>query len=390
MRIIARLNVGGPAIHVTLLTERLRPPEFESTLVAGRVGANEGDMSYLASQRGVTPIIVGDLGRELSPLRDLRTLVELVRLMRRERPDVVHTHTAKAGFVGRMAAWIARVPVRVHTFHGHVLEGYFSPAKSRMFLSLERASARISTRLITISPALERELVERFRIAGHDRFSVIPLGLDLARFAEGHETRGSFRTSLGIPASAPLVGIVGRLVPIKNHELFLQMALLVLEQRNHAHFAVVGDGELRAALETRVAELGLGSAVHFAGWHDDLVPIYTDLDVLVISSDSEGTPVSVIEALASGTAVVSTAVGGVPDVLDGGRIGGLAPRGDAEKLAACTIAALERTDDSQRAATAAATIAAYGIDRLVDDLSELYRTLLAERGTIRRRDSPST
>lgn len=378
MRIIARLNVGGPAIHVALLTERLGPPDFESTLVCGVIGPNEGDMAYLAEERGITPIYVAELGRELSPLRDLLTLFKLWRLMRQMRPDVVHTHTAKAGFVGRIAAWLARVPVRVHTFHGHVFHGYFSPAKTRLFLALERFTARLSDRLITISPALKDELANTYHIAPTGKFEVIPLGLELAPFAQTPRHSGEFRARFDIPPDAPLIGLVGRLVPIKNHRLFLDMARQVRGTIPTAHFAIIGDGECRADAEATAREWGLSDAVIFIGWQQDLRSAYSDLDVLVISSDNEGTPTSVIQALAARVPVVSTAVGGVPDLLHNGAYGRLAPPGDARALADCVAAALNEPDTAH-ADIQAAILADYDITRLTSDLAALYRNLLAAK-----------
>jgi len=378
MRIIARLNVGGPAIHVTLLAAHLRPPQFESTLVCGQVGPHEGDMAYLAEAHGVTPVLVAELGRELSPLRDLVTLLKLWRLMRRLRPDVVHTHTAKAGFVGRWAAWLARVPVRVHTFHGHVLHGYFGPRKTALFRWLERLTARLTDRLITISPALRDELAQTYRIAPAEKFVVVPLGLDLEPYVSAPRRTGAFRTEWGIPPDAPLVGIVGRLVPIKNHALFLQAARRVREQVPGARFAIVGDGELRAALEAQADAPGLAGAVTFTGFLRDLRPVYSDLDLLVIAADNEGTPVSIIEALAAGVPVVSTAVGGVPDLLEGGRYGALVPPGDADALAGAMITALGALQ-ADRQDISRAIGEAYGIERLAADLGALYRALLADK-----------
>jgi glycosyltransferase involved in cell wall biosynthesis len=376
MRIIARLNVGGPAVHVTLLTEYLAPPEFESTLVCGHIGPHEGDMAYLAESRSVQPIYVTELGRELSLLRDLVTLVKLWRLMRQIRPDVVHTHTAKAGFVGRIAAWLARVPVRVHTFHGHVLHGYFSPAKTHLFLWLERLTARLSDRLITISPALKDELAHAYRIAPEGKFVVVPLGLELAQYAHTPRHEGDFRAAFNIPPGAPLVGIVGRFVPIKNHTLFLQMADRVRKTVPNAHFVIVGDGERRAEIETQVDSMGLRETTTFTGWVQDLKPAYSDMDVLVISSDNEGTPVSIIEALAAGVQVVSTAVGGVPDLLRGGEYGRLVPPGDPDALAAAVVAALAGPgQDIDRQSI----VAAYDITRLTGDLAALYRHLLESK-----------
>jgi len=376
--IIARLNVGGPAIHVTLLTANLRQPEFESLLVCGHIGPHEGDMTYFAEERGITPVYIEQLGRELSPLRDLVTLFKLWQLMRRVRPDVVHTHTAKAGFVGRLAAWLARVPVRVHTFHGHVLHGYFGPVKTRMFLWLERMTAHLSDRLITISPRLKDELVHTFRIAQEDKFSVVPLGLELTPFADMPRHSGAFRRRFGISDSAPLIGIVGRIVPIKNHRLFLEAAHQVKRNLPDAHFVIVGDGELRETIERQALDMGLASSITFTGFLRDLKPVYSDMDVLVISSDNEGTPVSIIEALAAGVQVVSTAVGGVPDLLRHGRYGILTPPGDADALADGIVKAL-RQPVNERTAIRQAIVADYDIGRLANDLGAMYRALLATK-----------
>jgi glycosyltransferase involved in cell wall biosynthesis len=387
MRIIARLNVGGPAIHVTLLTERLGPPEFESMLVCGRIGPGEGDMAYLAEQRGIEPVYIAELGRALSPIRDLATLFKLWRLMRRFRPDVVHTHTAKAGFVGRIAAWLARVPVRVHTFHGHVFHGYFSPARTRLFLWLERFTARLSDRLITISPGLRDELVEKYHIAPASAFEVVPLGLELVPYAETPRHQGDFRVDYGIPPDALLIGIVGRLVPIKNHTLFLQMAQRVRRAIPNAQFVIIGDGECRAEIEAQVAALNLRDAITLTGWLHDLRPAYSDMDVLVVSSDNEGTPVSIIEALAAGVAVVSTAVGGVPDLLRGGEFGHLVPPNDPDALAEAVTDAVRATltgGSRDHAATGQsaiqrAIISAYDVSRLASDLAALYKNLLISK-----------
>ncbi len=373
MNIIARLNVGGPAIHVTLLTERLAPPDFESLLVCGHIGPGEGDMAYLAEGRGIQPVYIAELGRELSPLRDLVTLMKLWRLMRRFRPDIVDTHTAKAGFVGRIAAWLARVPVRVHTYHGHVFQGYFSPAKTRVFLWLERFTARLSDRLITISPALKDELVNIYHIAPEHKFIVMPLGMELAPFAETPRHQGTFRADFDIPPDAPLIGIVGRIVPIKNHALFVQMAAKVRAAIPNAFFVIIGDGDLRVAVEAQVDSVGLRDAVIFIGWLQDLKPAYSAMDVLVITSDNEGTPVSILEALAAGVRVVSTAVGGVPDLLHGGEYGRLVPPNDPDAFAAAVTAALA---EPERDTARQDIVAAYDITRLAADLASLYRSLL--------------
>lgn len=379
MRIIARLNIGGPAIHVALLSAGLNDAHFRTTLVTGTVGPHEGDMSARVREMGVEPLVIPALGREIAPLADLCTLVALVRLMRRERPHIVHTHTAKAGQVGRLAAFLTGVPVIVHTFHGHVFRGYFGPLKTRFFILLERLAARLSDAILTVSERLREDLIA-FRIAPPQRIHVVPLGLPLEPFADLEGVRGALRRELGCWTDTPLVGIIGRLVPIKNHDLFLEAARQVAQALPQARFLIVGDGERRAELEALAARLGLGEAVHFTGWRTDLPTLYADLDVVVISSRNEGTPVSLIEAMAAGVPVVSTAVGGVPDLLQEGRLGRLVPPDDATALAEAILAALregrgERTMQAQRW-----TFEHYGAARLVEDMRRLYRTLLAEKG----------
>jgi glycosyltransferase involved in cell wall biosynthesis len=380
LRIIARLNVGGPAIHVTLLTEKFGAPQYESTLVCGNIDPDEGDMAYYAEAHGVQPLIVPELGRSLQPLRDLVTIWALYRLIRRLKPDVVHTHTAKAGFVGRIAAWLARVPVIVHTFHGHVFRGYFSPTMTRVFLMIERVTARMSSTVITLTEGLRRELSEEYHVTSKDHITVLPLGLDLAPFAATARKSAS-DASRGAPVSAtsppPRIGIVGRLVPVKNHALFLQAAVLVREKIPNARFVIVGDGELRSPLESTVSSLNLSEAVTFTGWVRDVAPIYADLDVNVISSLNEGTPVSVIESLAAGCPVVATAVGGLPDLLDHGQLGLLVPSGDAQALADAIVKVLR--DPPDMSAARALMLDRYSIDRLVKDLDSLYRGLLAKK-----------
>ncbi|HVU10196.1 MAG TPA: glycosyltransferase [Phototrophicaceae bacterium] len=377
VRIIARLNVGGPAIHVTLLTEKLGAPGYQSTLVCGNIGADEGDMLYYAEAHGVHPLIVPELGRSLHPLRDLVTIWTLYRLLRRLRPDVVHTHTAKAGFVGRIAAKLAGVPVIVHTFHGHVFRGYFSPTMTRVFLLIERATARMSDTVITLTEGLKRELADEYHVTRADHITVLPLGLDLVPFAATIRKNGSFRRLHTLPEDAPLVGIVGRLVPVKNHDLFLRAAARVRQQVPTARFVIVGDGELRDQLEAQVDALGLREAVVFTGWQRDVAPIYADLDVLVISSVNEGTPVSVIEALSARCPVVASAVGGLPDLLDQGALGKLVPSNDEIALAEAIIETIVNPPDGS--AAQAFVLDRYGIDRLVADLDQLYRGLLAQK-----------
>jgi glycosyltransferase involved in cell wall biosynthesis len=377
VRIIARLNVGGPAIHAVLASSGMGA-DYPTLLVTGHCGPAEGDMAYLAAEHGVEPVVIPELGRAVSPFDDLRAFVKLVALLRRERPDIVHTHTAKAGTLGRLAAILCGVPVRVHTFHGHVFAGYFPPWQTQLFLAVERLLGRFTHRIVTLSDGLRRELVERYHIAPWDTVAVIPLGLDLQPMAACAARRGELRRELGVGKSARLVGIVGRLVPIKNHDLFLDaFAALPRRGARAVHGVVVGGGELEARLRQRVRALGLADRVHFLGWRRDLAPVYADLDVAVLTSRNEGTPVALIEAMAAGVPVVATAVGGAPDLLDHGEQGELVPPPfRAADLAAAIGRALTPAARARSARLAPGILEAYSAARLCRDLESLYNALV--------------
>lgn len=375
MRIITRLNIGGPTQHVTLLTAALNDADFQSTLFTGIVGPDEGDMSDFARSHGVEPVTIPWMKREISPKDDLRALWALCRLIREQTPDVVHTHTAKAGMVGRVAAAMCGVPVVIHTFHGHIFWGYFGPAKTHLFILVERLLARLSSLLLTISKRLRRDLI-RYRIAPSKHIQVVPLGLELSHFVEARSRQGKLRRELGISTDQALVGIIGRLVPIKNHALFLEAAQHIHEQLPDIRFIVVGDGECREELEALTNRLGLAHNVTFAGWRRDLPDIYADLDVLVVSSHNEGTPVSVIEAMAAGVPVVATEVGGIPDLLQDGALGTLTPLDDASAMAEAIIAVLQVPDTQRIEEARGWTLAQFSAERLVNDTRALYRTLL--------------
>lgn len=376
VRIISRMNVGGPAIHVMNLTAGLAEP-FPTVLVTGDVAPGEANLLQEAIARGLPIVHLPELGRAVRPWDDLVAFVKLLRLMRRLRPEVVHTHAAKAGALGRVAAWLAGVPIRVHTFHGHVFDGYFGPRATRVVLAIERLLARITTTVVALSPRQAEDLASRYRICRRERIRVVPLGFDFARFDGVNEQRlrTQFRRELGIPPRHRVVSIVGRLAPIKNHALFLRAAVRV---RARTTFVLVGGGDQEPVLRELVRELGIEDRVRFAGWRSDLERVYAGSDVVALTSDNEGTPVCVIEALAAGRPVVATAVGGVPDVLEDGYLGVLVERGDEAAFAA----ALDRlladpalcAELAERGRTAARR--RFGVRRLNEDVERLYRDLL--------------
>jgi glycosyltransferase involved in cell wall biosynthesis len=322
LRVIARLNIGGPSIHVHLLTKGLDVKKFEPILVAGKISPQEGDMSYLFNSADKEPIIIPELQREISLRMDLKAFQRIFGRLIQEEPDIVHTHTAKAGTSARLAVLMYNLiygkKVRiVHTFHGHVFEGYFSKAKSLLFVWIERLLARFTDVIIALSGIQKKELVENFRIAPVDKIKTVQLGFDLRPFLGSEALKGQFRQSLGISDDTLLIGIVGRLVPVKDHFMFLDAAKLFLEQNpgQPAKFVVVGDGELRDELKDYCQELGLNGHVMFCGWIKNVPLVYADLDILALTSINEGTPVSIIEAMASSVPVIATDAGGVVDLL---------------------------------------------------------------------------
>ena len=384
LRVIARLNVGGPALHVAYLSAGLADRGYDTTLVAGKVGAGEESMAFVAEQRGVRIETLDDLHREIAPLRDLRTILRLARLIRSERPTILHTHTAKAGAVGRIAALLAgdaRPPVIVHTFHGHVLRGYFNPALTAAFRLLERLLARVATKLVAVSPEVRDDLVA-LGVAPAAKFAVVRLGIELdERVDYDEEGRKATRRLLGIPPDAFVVGWIGRMTAVKRTEDIARTLQALVERGVNGYLCLVGDGPDRTRLERRMHELGVAKRCLFVGYQENVARFYDAMDVLLLTSVNEGTPVSVIEALAAGRPVVATRVGGVSDVVRDGVDGFLAEVADVESLAA-RLAELAG-DPELRArmgnAGRAHVVDRYAVERLVDDIDRLYRSLLPGR-----------
>jgi glycosyltransferase involved in cell wall biosynthesis len=381
LRVIARLNIGGPALHVAYLTAGLADRGYDTTLVAGTVGRGEESMAGVADRRGVRVETLEELHREIAPIRDLRAILRLARVIRRERPTILHTHTAKAGAVGRIAALLAggaRPPIVVHTFHGHVLRGYFSPFATLAFRMLERLLARMTTALVAVSPEVRDDLV-RLGVAPASKFTVVRLGIELGeRIGLDDEARRETRRLIGIGPDAFVVGWVGRMTAVKRTDDAVRALRELVDLGVDAYVCLVGDGPDREHLEVLAHDLGVVKRCLFVGYQDDVARFYNAIDVLLLPSVNEGTPVSVIEALAAERPAVATDVGGIPDVVRDGIDGYLVGVGQPAALAARLA---ELAGDPERrvrmgAAGRARVMERYSVDRLVDDIDRLYRSLL--------------
>jgi glycosyltransferase involved in cell wall biosynthesis len=381
VRIIARLNVGGPARHVALLNAGLDARGHRTVLVHGNVDPDEASLEALAANLGIRRVRVDDLGRRVRPGSDLVAWMQLVRLIRAEQPDVVHTHTAKAGTLGRLAALAynatrrrSRRALVVHTFHGHVLHGYFSPALNRAIRLTERALAAAADVIVTISPRQRADIVERFAVASASKTVVVPLGLDLDALLAARLHATGLRGELGATNDDVIVGYAGRMVPVKDLDTLVRGFAHAHGRARGLRLVIAGDGPERRAVEALAASLGVADRTHFIGWTDDLPRFYAALDIFALSSVNEGTPVAAIEAMAAARPVVATDVGGVADVVETEVTGLLVPprSPDAFGDALVRMAADARMRRDMGLAGRHRARERYSRMRLIDDIERLY------------------
>lgn len=331
LRIINRFNLGGPTYNAAYLTKYLSS-DFKTLLVGGVKEDAEGSSEYIVHNLGIEPVIIPEMRRSLNPTNDLLTYRKLSKLIKEFKPDIVHTHASKAGTVGRLAAIRNKVPVIVHTFHGHVFHSYFGNSKTNFFINIEQGLAQQSTKIIAISDKQKEELSETFKIAPPEKFSVIPLGFDLNRFrVDQEEKRIAFRKKFNLAPDEIAIGIVGRLAAIKNHDLFLA-ALNKVKQKTTKKIRafIIGDGELKKTLIKKTASLGLNPVykwnghlpvadVTFTSWIKNIDEAYPGLDIVAMTSLNEGTPVSLIEAQAANKPIITTNVGGIENIVIPGK-----------------------------------------------------------------------
>ncbi len=384
LRVIARVNMGGPAIHVSSLAAGLEPRGYETTLVAGSLARGEDSMAFLAERLDIPVRTIPELQREVSPIDDARSVRRMREIIRELRPHILHTHTAKAGAIARAAALVsgaARPAILVHTFHGHVLKGYFDPVRTAFFKEVERSLARVTDALVAVSPEVRDELVAA-GIAPREKFSVIRLGIPLEERLGDATADLDYRRLYGISESAFVVGWVGRMTDVKDTDAVLEIVRAARDRGLEAVLVMVGDGPDRVRLEQLAHDIGIARSTFFVGYQPEVAGYYRLFDAFLLPSVNEGTPVSAIEALASGTPVVATRVGGVPDVVRDGEDGFLFEPGDTD--GAAERLALLASDATLRSALGASgrerVLRRYSVSRLVEDVDRLYRSLLSERG----------
>lgn len=381
--------MGGPTFNAAYLTKFMEP-EFETLLVSGMKDAAEESSEFIVKNLDLHPVYMPEMYRELNPFRDYKSYYKLRKIIDEFKPDIVHTHAAKAGAVGRLAAIHSGVPVILHTFHGHVFHSYFGSVKTRMFLEIERYLAKRTTKIIALSELQRDELVNEFKIAPKDKFAIVPLGFDLSRFETDKEKkRKSFRAKYNIADDEIAIGIVGRLVPIKNHELFLNAIHLVTQRtKRKIRVFIIGDGEQRANIEAMATKLGLKfdntnptapSLITFTSWIKEIDVSNAGMDIIALTSRNEGTPVSLIEAQASGKPIVSTTVGGIENIVLENVTALLSPKDDVMRFAENLLKLID--DDVYRLKMAQDgsdfVRQKFSYNRLCNDMRTLYNSMLA-------------
>jgi glycosyltransferase involved in cell wall biosynthesis len=391
LRIINRLNLGGPTYNAANLTKYI-DGEFETLLVAGMTDETEESSEFILQKLDLHPVYLKEMYRELNPFRDYKAYFRLRQIIRDFKPDIVHTHAAKAGAVGRLAAHHEGVPIIVHTFHGHVFHSYFGALKTRVFLEIERYLGRRTHAIVTLSEIQKGELAYQFKVAPQEKFQIIPLGFDLTRFTESkEEKRKAFRAKYNVADDEVLISIVGRLVPVKNHAMFLKAIKIVSEKTTKKiRVFIIGDGEERQNVEKMATDLGLKfnnadlterNILTFTSWIKDIDVSNAGSDIIALTSFNEGTPVSLIEAQASGRPIVSTRVGGIANIVIEGETALLSESDDVDTFAAHLLSLIEndelRRDMSDRGT--AHVMESFSHLRLARDMSVLYRRLLNQK-----------
>ncbi len=392
LRIINRLNLGGPTFNAALLTKYLAP-EYETLLVAGTKMDSEESSEFICEQLGINYIQLPEMSREINFSKDRAAYQKIKKLITDFKPDIVHTHAAKAGTLGRLAAHNMKVPVIVHTFHGHVFHSYFNPIKTRVFLGIERYLAKRSSAIIAISDFQKEELANQFKLCEPEKIKVVPLGFDLSRFWENmEEKRKSFRSHYFLEDDELAIGIIGRLVPVKNHDMFIKVMHNILGRTTKKVRAfIIGDGEDLQSLFLKCKELNLNftyfperqekSTLTFTSWMKDVERAMAGLDIIALTSLNEGTPVSLIEAQAAQKPIVSTNVGGIENVVIRNETAFLSESNDISGFSDHLLRLVESEEQRNKLIQFSRQNVEnkFHYTRLVSDIKSLYSQLLMNR-----------
>lgn len=393
LRIHNRLIVGGPSHNVTLLTAYLSP-EFETKLLVGKKDPAEKDATYIADQLGLVPIEIKEMRRSILPFYDIIAYFKIKKIIQEYKPDIVHTHASKSGAVGRLAARSCKVPLVVHTFHGHVFHSYFNPFMSKMIVRFERFFARRTDAIIAISDSQKHELTEVYKIAPPEKVFTVPLGFNLDKYSiDQDKKKVIFQNKYGFDSNEIIIGIIGRLVPVKNHDMFLEMAAIVkAKTKKNIRFAIIGDGEARPAIEKKAEELGLSYSYYITNpkqktdvlvtsWETEIDQALAGLDIVVLTSHNEGTPVSLIEAQSAYIPVVSTNVGGVEDIVIHGETGYITEVNDVQAFAGYVVKLTEDIALRDRMGKSGYenVVKRYSKQRLINDMRNLYLSFLDKK-----------
>ncbi|MCT4579972.1 MAG: glycosyltransferase [Flavobacteriales bacterium] len=389
LRIINRFNIGGPTYNAAYLSKYLSE-DFETLLVGGQKDESEDSSEFIVEKLGLSPIIIPEMKREINFKDDKIAYQKLKQIIADFQPDIVHTHASKAGAIGRLAARKMNVPVILHTFHGHVFHSYFGKAKTTMYKNIERYLAKKSSSIIAISEIQKRELVQEHHICTAEKVKVIPLGFDLNRFREDTTNkRNNFRTEWNISKQTIAIGIIGRLVPIKNHHFFLRVVNNIRQlTQQEVRFFIVGDGELKADLMDYCNTLNLPyttrkdtpALVTFTSWIKDIDRVNAGLDIITLTSKNEGTPVSLIEAQASSKPIVSTNVGGIENVVKLNKTAFLSAIDDEETFTQNLLNLIHNAQlREQMSHNGQHVFESFHFQRLVKDMEAHYYELLGKK-----------
>jgi glycosyltransferase involved in cell wall biosynthesis len=388
LRIINRLNLGGPTYNVAFLTKFI-DARYQTLLVSGAIDDTEASSDFILDKYDLKPVYVPEMKRAINPINDYKAYKSIKKIIKEFKPDIVHTHMAKPGTVGRLAALHCKVPVILHTFHGHYFHSYFNSTTTHLFLQIERYLASKTNGIVVLSEAQKTELTHTYKVCNALKTYVVPLGFDLTRFSENmDEKRLKFRNQYNLHNTIA-IGIIGRLVPVKNHSLFIKAFAQLLKMTSKPiHAFVIGDGEENQQIAQMCNKVGViynttqqthaNANLTFTSWIQEIDIALAGLDMVVLSSLNEGTPVSLIEAQAASKAIVSTDVGGIENVVLPGKSALLSASDDVNALAQNMFSVV--TNDTLRM-----DMSKWGTDhvnrnfnytRLVSDMTKLYDQLL--------------